>query len=205
MILTEYPHVSGPSRERPGPVCVECLADVSAAAGFACVCGLPLCGRPSCHDGLNHRAECELLQGFQGASSRGPQGERSQGPQGAGSQGPWGAGCQGPQEAGCQGPQEAGSLGLQEGVSQGLQEGVYQGLTEVVWDSDTLQRLLDDLLPLRNAAIIFNISLYLFYMSSSRPYSYALPTINLFFVGNIMYIILKPMLTLQHQVICSYG
>jgi hypothetical protein len=131
VILTEYPHVSGPSRERPGPVCVECLADVSAAAGFACVCGLPLCGRPSCLDGSNHRGECELLQGLQGASSRGSQV----------------AGCQGTQEAGCQGPQEAGSLGLQEGVSQGLTEGV--------WDSDTLQRLLDDLLPLRNAANMF--------------------------------------------------
>ncbi len=156
MILTEYPHVSGPSRERPGPVCVECLADVSAAAGFACVCGLPLCGRPGCLDGPNHRGECELLQGLQGASSRGSQG----------------AACQGHQEAGCQGHQGAGSLGPQEGVSQGL--------TEVVWDSDTLQRLLDDLLPLRNAATMVNNVLFLFYVSSSYPL--------IFFIGNISYI-----------------
>jgi hypothetical protein len=186
VILTEYPHVSGPSRERPGPVCVECLADVSASAGFACVCGLPLCGRPSCLDGPNHRAECELLQGLQGASSRGsqgvgcqglqgagcqgpqgavckgpqgagcqvPQGAGCQGPQGAGCLGPQGAGCQGPQGAGCEGPQEAGYQGHQGAGSLGLQVGDSQGLTEVVWDSDTLQRLLDDLLPLRNAANI---------------------------------------------------
>jgi hypothetical protein len=169
VILTEYPHVSGPSRERPGPVCVECLADVSASVGFACVCGLPLCGRPSCLDGPNHRAECELLQGLQGASSRGSQRAGCQGHQGAGCQGLQGASSQGPQEAGC----------------QGLQVGDSQGLTEVVWDSDTLQRLLDDLLPLRNAANMFNIFLFLFYMTSSSPYFYALPTTNLFLLESI--------------------
>ncbi len=169
MILTEYPHVSGPSRERPGPVCVECLADVSASAGFACVCGLPLCGRPSCLDGPNHLAECELLQGLPKASSRGPLGAGCEGSLGAGCQGPQGADCQGPQEAGCQGPQGAGCQGLQEGGSHGL--------TEVVWDSDTLQRLLDDLLPLRNAANkMFKTFLLLFDLSSSCPYPNALPT-----------------------------
>jgi hypothetical protein len=162
VILTEYPHVSGPSRERPGPVCVECLADVSASAGFACVCGLPLCGPPSCLDGPNHRGECELLQGLQGASARGSQ---------------W-AGCQGPQGAGCQGSQEAGNQGLHEGGSQGL--------TEVVWDSETLQRLLDDLLPLRNAANMFKNFLFLFYVSSSSPYPNAFPTTNLFFILEII-------------------
>ncbi len=151
--------MSGPSRERPGPVCVECLADVSASAGFACVCGLPLCGRPSCLDGPNHRAECELLQGLQGASSRGSQGAGCQGHQGASSRGPQGAGCQGAgcqghQEAVYQGPQGAGCQGLQGASCQGPQGADSQGLTEVVWDSDTLQRLLDDLLPLRNAANI---------------------------------------------------
>jgi hypothetical protein len=193
VILTEYPHVSGPSRERPGPVCVECLADVSAAAGFACVCGLPLCGRPSCLDGPNHRAECELLQGLQGASYRGPQGVGCQGHQGAGCQGPQGAGCQGLQEAGChrlqgagcQGLQGASSQGSQEAGSLGLQEGAFQGLTEVVWDSETLQRLLDDLLPLRNAANMFKNFLFLFYLSSSQ-YPYALPTTNLFFILEII-------------------
>jgi hypothetical protein len=75
----------------------------------------------------------------------------------------------------------------------------------VVWDSDTLQRLLDDLLPLRNAANMFKAILFLFNMLLSSPYPYALPTTIPFLVGNIMYIILKPMLTLPHQVICSYG
>jgi hypothetical protein len=62
LLLTELPHVSGPSRERAGHVCVECLADVTSSNAYYCACGLPLCYRPGCFSGPNHRAECELLQ-----------------------------------------------------------------------------------------------------------------------------------------------
>ena len=65
LLLTELPHVCGPSRERAGHVCVECLADVTSATSRYCACGLPLCDRPGSTSGPNHRAECELLRGVE--------------------------------------------------------------------------------------------------------------------------------------------
>jgi hypothetical protein len=67
VILTELPHVAGPSRERHHPVCVECLVDLTTGSDVrACVCGLPLCARQGCSgNGPNHRAECDLLQRVQ--------------------------------------------------------------------------------------------------------------------------------------------
>ena len=91
----------GPSLERPGAVCVECLADVGPEAGAArvCACGLPLCGRQSClaAAGPNHGAECQLLVGLRDV------------------------------------------------------EEVEEGEAAPPWDTDTLHRILDDLLPLRQS------------------------------------------------------
>ena len=61
-VITDVPSVVGPPAVTV-PVCLECLAPLASVEVVECsLCSAPLCARPECQDGPNHRAECRLLQ-----------------------------------------------------------------------------------------------------------------------------------------------